>query len=91
MLGDVEERGAKTLLGQTAGGLGQAFRQVGAAAISTRAAHEQKAEQLANEFRAPIRDALELVRPDGAFLNPGTPCFISQLVTVCPYIAIHKD
>jgi len=91
LLGDVEERGAKTLLGQTAGGLGQAFRQVGAAAISTRAAHEQKAEQLANEFRAPIRDALELVRPDGAFPNPGTPCFISQLVTVCPYIAIHKD
>jgi hypothetical protein len=32
LLGDCEERGAKMLLGETAGGLGQAFRQVGAAA-----------------------------------------------------------
>tara|TARA_B110000977_G_scaffold179511_1_gene238175 strand:- start:5337 stop:7046 length:1710 start_codon:yes stop_codon:yes gene_type:complete len=62
LLGDCEERGAKMLLGETAGGLGQAFRQVGAAAISTRAAHELNAEKLANEFRAPLRDALELVK-----------------------------
>ena len=32
ILGDCEEKGAKTLLGAEAGGLGQAFRQVGAAA-----------------------------------------------------------
>ena len=31
-LGDCEEKGAKVLLGEDAGGLGQAFRQVGAAA-----------------------------------------------------------
>ena len=60
-LGDCEERGAKMLLGETAGGLGQAFRQVGAAAISLRAPTEAAAERLAAEFRAPLRRALDLV------------------------------
>ena len=60
-LGDCEERGAKMLLGETAGGLGQAFRQVGAAAISLRAPTEAVAERLAAEFRAPLRRALDLV------------------------------
>ena len=61
LLGDCEERGAKMLLGETAGGLGQAFRQVGAAAISLRAPTEAAAERLAAEFRAPLRRALDLV------------------------------
>jgi hypothetical protein len=61
LLGDCEERGAKMLLGETAGGLGQAFRQVGAAAISLRAPTETAAERLAAEFRAPLRRALDLV------------------------------
>ena len=61
LLGDCEERGAKMLLGETAGGLGQAFRQVGAAAISLRAPTEAVAERLAAEFRAPLRRALDLV------------------------------
>ena len=61
LLGDCEERGAKMLLGETAGGLGQAFRQVGAAAISLRAPTEAAAQRLAAEFRAPLRRALDLV------------------------------
>ena len=61
LLGDCEERGAKMLLGETAGGLGQAFRQVAAAAISLRAPTEAAAERLAAEFRAPLRRALDLV------------------------------
>ena len=48
ILGDCEEKGAKTLLGAEAGGLGQAFRQVGAAATSLRAPAER------NAARSPI-------------------------------------
>ena len=62
ILGDCEEKGAKTLLGAEAGGLGQAFRQVGAAATSLRAPAERNARALADRFRAPLKRGLELVQ-----------------------------
>ena len=62
ILGDCEEKGAKTLLGAEAGGLGQAFRQVGAAATSLRAPTERNARALADRFRAPLKRGLELVQ-----------------------------
>ena len=62
ILGDCEEKGAKTLLGAEAGGLGQAFRQVGAAATSLRAPAERDARALADSFRAPLKRGLELVQ-----------------------------
>ena len=61
-LGDCEEKGAKILLGEQAGGLGQAFRQVGAAACTMRAPTEAQAERLAKRFRAPLRQSLQYVR-----------------------------
>ena len=61
-LGDCEEKGAKMLLGDEAGGLGQAFRQVGSAACTMRAPTEAQAERLAKEFRAPLKQALQYVR-----------------------------
>ena len=65
ILGDCEEKGAKTLLGAEAGGLGQAFRQVGAAATSLRAPAERNARALADRFRAPLKRGLELVQLRG--------------------------
>ena len=63
ILGDCEEKGAKTLLGAEAGGLGQAFRQVGAAAARRfRAPAERNARALADRFRAPLKRGLELVQ-----------------------------
>lgn len=62
ILGDCEEKGAKILLGQEAGGLGQAFRQVGSAACAMRPPTELQAERLAREFRAPLKQALQYVR-----------------------------
>eukprot|EP00740_Mantoniella_antarctica_P008193 CAMPEP_0181351992 /NCGR_PEP_ID=MMETSP1106-20121128/2075_1 /TAXON_ID=81844 /ORGANISM="Mantoniella antarctica, Strain SL-175" /LENGTH=262 /DNA_ID=CAMNT_0023464529 /DNA_START=51 /DNA_END=835 /DNA_ORIENTATION=- len=62
ILGDCEERGAKVLLGAEAGGLGQAFRQVGAAASSLRGPAEEHARQLAAAFRAPLKRGLCLVQ-----------------------------
>jgi len=61
-LGDCEEKGAKLLLGEEAGGLGQAFRQVGSAACAMRAPTEAQAERLARDFRAPLKQALQYVR-----------------------------
>lgn len=61
-LGDCEEKGAKILLGEEAGGLGQAFREVGSAACSMRAPTEVQAEALAKKFRAPLKQALQYVR-----------------------------
>ena len=62
ILGDCEEKGAKILLGEEAGGLGQAFRQVGSAACAMRPPTEVQAERLAREFRAPMKQALQHVR-----------------------------
>jgi sorting nexin-1/2 len=61
VLGDCEERGAKVLLGEEAGGLGQAFRQVGGAATRLRAPAEARAEALAARFRAPLKRALDVI------------------------------
>ena len=62
VLGDCEEKGAKVLLGDAAGGLGQAFRQVGAAAQTLRAPAETQARRLADAFRAPLKRGLALVQ-----------------------------
>ena len=62
VLGDCEEKGAKVLLGDAAGGLGQAFRQVGAAAQTLRAPTETQARRLADAFRAPLKRGLALVQ-----------------------------
>ena len=61
-LGDCEEKGAKVLLGDDAGGLGQAFRQVGAAAETLRAPAQVQAKRLADAFRAPLKRGLALVQ-----------------------------
>lgn len=62
ILGDCEEKGAKVLLGAEAGGLGQAFRQVGAAASALRSPAEEQAKRLANAFRGPLKRGLSLVQ-----------------------------
>ena len=62
LLGDCEEKGAKVLLGAEAGGLGQAFRQVGAAASALRGPAETQARRLADAFRAPLKRGLSLVQ-----------------------------
>ena len=56
------EKGASVLLGDAAGGLGQAFRRVGAAAQTLRAPTETQARRLADAFRAPLKCGLALVQ-----------------------------
>ena len=62
ILGDCEEKGAKTLLGAEAGGLGQAFRQVARRRRRFERRRSATRSRAADRFRAPLKRGLELVQ-----------------------------
>jgi sorting nexin-1/2 len=64
---------AKVLLGAEAGGLGQAFRQVGAAASALRGPTEAQAERLATAFRKPLQRGLLIVQARDSAHPPNIP------------------